>query len=56
MTSHLCYEGTFQQCIIDISPELARRLWLAIENRVLGWQDGRVVIRLHVEPVLSQVR
>ena len=44
MTSHLCYEGTFQQCIIDISPEVARRPWLTIENRVL------VAIRLHMEP------
>ena len=44
MTSHLCYEGTFQQCIIDISPELARRHQLTIELRVL------VVIRLHGAP------
>ena len=39
ITAHL------QQCIIDISPDLARRLWLAIENRVLGWQGGHQTSR-----------
>ena len=39
MTSDLCYEGTFQQCIIDISPELARRRQLAIENRECWWSS-----------------